>query len=320
MRGGQIPEFDSKSQMSHNRTEFDCYLIVDWSASARPKTKRDSVWYCVLTRKTGGATLPQSYNPPTRIKAIEEIGKILADCSQRRVPTLVGFEFPYGYPSGFANALGLTGKPPWRAVWDAITARIEDHEDNRNDRFETAAEFNGKVSGGPFPFWGCPLNRQSTTLTSRKVHPFSAGTLLEYRLSDRRAKAKGAQSVWKLLGPGSPGSQALLGIPYVAKLRADPRFDKVSRVWPFETGLRRLACRKQRGWIILHAEIFPSLLPFRPRPGEIRDQAQVRNLAEQFAGLDERGELGKLFDRPAGIMDEECQIVESEEGWILGIR
>jgi hypothetical protein len=62
------------------------------------------------------------------------------------------------------------------------------------------------------------------------------------------------------------------------------------------------------------------LLPFRPRPGEIRDQAQVRNLAEQFAGLDERGELGKLFDRPAGIMDEECQIVESEEGWILGIR
>jgi hypothetical protein len=254
------------------------------------------------------------------MRAIEEICKILADCSERRVPTLVGFDFPYGYPSGFPDALELSEKPAWRAVWDAIASRIEDHEDNSNNRFETAAEFNREVSGGPFPFWGCPGKRQSTTLKSCKVHPFSTGTLPEYRATDRRAKAKGAQSVWKLYGQGAVGSQALLGIPHIARLRADPGLSTVSRVWPFETRLQPLARRKQRDRIILHAEIFPSLLRSRLGPGEIRDEVQVRTLAEHFAELDEKGELGDLFGRPAGITDEECCVVESEEGWILGIR
>lgn len=301
-------------------TLFDAYLVVDWCANARRKTGKDSVWYCLLTRKSGRGTPPECNNPATRIKAVGEIGKILADSCDKQVPTLVGFDFPYGYPSGFANALGLSGKPPWRAVWDAITARIEDHEDNSNNRFETAAEFNRVVSGGPFPFWGCPPNRQSTTLTSRKGPPSSARALSEYRLTDRRAKGKGAQPVWKLFGPGSPGSQALLGIPYVAKLRAAPGFGTVSRVWPFETPLQPLACREQRDWIILHAEIFPSLLRSSLGPGEFKDESQVRNLAEHFAWLDEKGELGNLFSRPAGITDEERRMVECEEGWILGIR
>jgi hypothetical protein len=121
-------------------TLFDAYLMVDWCASARPKKKKDSVWYCLLTRRSDGPTPPKCQNPVTRVKAIEEIGEILADCSERRVPTLVGFDFPYGYPSGFANALGLTEKPAWRAVWDAITVRIEDREDNSNNRFEASVE------------------------------------------------------------------------------------------------------------------------------------------------------------------------------------
>jgi precorrin-8X/cobalt-precorrin-8 methylmutase len=111
-----------------------------------------------------------------------------------------------------------------------------------------------------------------------------------------------------------------MGIPYLAKLRAAPGFGAVSRVWPFETRLQPLPCWEQREWIILHAEIFPSLLPSDPGPGEIGDEVQVRNLAEHFARLDEEGKLGNLFDRPAGITDEERFMVETEEGWILGIR
>ena len=219
-------------------TLFDTYLMVDWCASAHRKTGKDSVWYCLLTRKSGRATPPECNNPATRIRAVGEIGKILADSCDKQVPTLVGFDFPYGYPAGFANALGLSDKSAWRAVWDAIAARIEDHEDNSNNRFEAAAEFNREVSGGPFPFWGCPPNRHSTTLTSRKVHPFTTGTLPEYRLTDRHAE--GAQSVWKLFGRGAVGSQALLGIPRIVNLRADPRFGAVSQVWPFETGFQPL--------------------------------------------------------------------------------
>jgi hypothetical protein len=299
-------------------TLFDAYVMVDWSANARPKTRWDSVWYSVLTRERGGA-VPTCRNPATRQRAIEEITGILGGFSERKVPTLIGFDFPYGYPSGFAKALNLPGKP-WRAVWDAITERIEDHPDNNNNRFAVAAELNMKVSGGPFPFWGCPGKRQCTTLKSCKVHPFSTGTLPEYRVTDRRARAKGAQSVWKLSYPGAVGSQALLGVPYLAKLRAAPEFGDVSRVWPFETRLQPLACRERRDWIILHAEIFPSLLRSVPGPGEIKDEVQVRDLAKYFAESDEKGELRSLFYRPAGITDEECCVAESEEGWILGIR
>jgi membrane carboxypeptidase/penicillin-binding protein PbpC len=62
------------------------------------------------------------------------------------------------------------------------------------------------------------------------------------------------------------------------------------------------------------------LLRSSPGTGENRDEVQVRNLAEHFAGLDEKGELTNLFDRPAEITDDDRRIVESEEGWILGIR
>ena len=30
--------------------EFDAYLMVDWSASSRPVTGKDSVWYCLVIR------------------------------------------------------------------------------------------------------------------------------------------------------------------------------------------------------------------------------------------------------------------------------
>ena len=30
--------------------EFDAYLMVDWSASSRPVTGADSIWYCLVVR------------------------------------------------------------------------------------------------------------------------------------------------------------------------------------------------------------------------------------------------------------------------------
>ena len=53
--------------------------------------------------------------------------------------TLVGFDFPYGYPAGSAAALGLTPDiPAWLGVWREITNRIIDRDDNSNNRFEVA--------------------------------------------------------------------------------------------------------------------------------------------------------------------------------------
>ena len=94
------------------------------------------------------------------------------------------------------------------------------------------------------------------------------------------------QPVWKLFYPGCVGSQTLLGIPYLLELRTDPALAPVSRVWPFEIGLGALPNRSHRDYLVLHAEIYPSLIQVTPKEGEVKDRAQVRELAAYFAELD----------------------------------
>ena len=36
---------------------------------------------------------------------------------------LIGFDFPFGYPAGFAARLGLSG-PPWQGVWAEIARLV----------------------------------------------------------------------------------------------------------------------------------------------------------------------------------------------------
>ena len=74
------------------------------------------------------------------------IGKELA--AGRRL--FLGFDFPFGFPRGFAQA--LTGVPDPFRVWDWLEARIEDCP-TANTRFELAGEINRRF-GGAGPFWG----------------------------------------------------------------------------------------------------------------------------------------------------------------------
>jgi len=124
--------------------------------------------------------------------------------------------------------------------------------------------------------------------------------------------------MWQLYGAGSVGSQSLLGIPRLAALRDDPALHAVSRVWPFETAGVSPPVPPSGTPFLLHAEIYPSLVP--PSPFEaIKDAAQVRALAEHFAHLDDEGDLGAAFDLST-LSPESIQAVVNEEGWILGVR
>jgi hypothetical protein len=301
--------------MNHSNTEFDAYLMVDWCAANEPKNGPDSVWYCFYDRSDDAW---KTENPGTREEATDKIASILHETTKQEKATLVGFDFPFGYPAGFASALGLRGERPWRAVWNELKGVITDDNKNRNNRFEVAASFNRRISGQPFPFWGCPRKRQSTTLTSCKVRPSSTGALPEYRLTDNRAK--GAQPVWKLFGPGSVGSQALVGIPCLARLRDDDKLSPRSAVWPFETGLTQLQTHTERKWLILYAEIFPAMFKAHRGPGENKDEAQVRDLVQRLKAEDERGELGEWFAGPNELSENDRRKIVSEEGWILGVR
>lgn len=271
---------------------FENYLIVDWSAASVPRTGPDSICHYMLRRQRRAVAA----NPATRMQAEFEIGESL---EHARGATLCGFDFPLGYPAGFG---------PWRAVWNEIELRIEDGADNSNNRFAAAADWNRHLGPGPGPFWGCPRGSCFEHLEPRRPESSKLG-LAEKRICELRVPR--TQPVWKLYGAGSVGSQALTGIPCVARLRA--RFP-ASRVWPFETGLR---CPRKPG--IVFAEVYPSMIEGSPRPGEFKDQTQVRSLARYFAELDGAGELASLFEGGTDLTRRERSSVVRDEGWVLGV-
>jgi len=69
---------------------------------------------------------------------------------------------------------------------------------------------------------------------------------------------------------------------------------------------------------VVVAEVYPSLLKPAPLPGEIKDQAQVRQTAEHFAKLDEAGKLAAAFGPAKDTSAEVVADAANEEGWILG--
>ena len=302
-------------------TDFDAYLIVDWSANNKPKKGRDSIWYCMHVRIGNHLCGVGPENPSTRQEAIERITSLLLENVERRLVTLVGFDFPYGYPSGFAASLKIEDKehPAWEQVWNFVSGEIQDKKDNSNNRFQVAAALNKKISNLCYPFWGCPTSKKCRTLLPTKL----TETPPKIQLGDKRiveCHVGTAKSVWQLYGRGSVGSQALMGIPYVARLHNNPGLANVSRVWPFETGLRKLPKRKKRDWLVLHAEIYPSICKITPLEGVPKDAAQVVGLSRYFAKLDEEGNLAAFFSGPKDVNKVERRLVQAEEGWILGVE
>src|SRR5712692_5290091 len=224
---------------------FDAYVMADWSANSVPKRGRDSIWVCFGRWQGWRLEISSPENLPTRSAATDRVKSLLVENARAGSRTLVGFDFPYGYPTGFAAALGnsaLQSQPMWRSTWDAISLAIRDDERNRNDRYSVAADFNTRCGNPPGPFWGCPSTKAGGALSTRSpTFPFFARGGVElprYRHTEMalRRGGKQVQETWKLCYAGSVGSQALVGIPRVAALRDDPEIAGASAVWPFETG------------------------------------------------------------------------------------
>lgn len=295
---------------------FDRYVMVDWSANNRRKKGRDSIWVRSVAAADDARDVIQ--NPATRHEATEIVRALLVDSVGRNERVLVGFDFPYGYPSGFAAALGLDGVP-WRATWTYLCHEIQDSDRNRSNRFEVAARLNETLV--EHCYWGRPAKQVLEHLSSGKDTVVYRGTGTDVRLSEWRQTERALhgcgvypQPVWKLLGAGSVGSQALVGIPRVASLRDDPALGCHSLVWPFEVVI---PATEPGVPAVVHAEVWPSLVDIAAavaiptNAGKVRDQVQVEQLALHLRQLDDDARLVDLFAAaPPSVVDE--------EGWILG--
>ena len=295
---------------------FDAYLMVDWSGASVPVRGADSIWIAHGKRNGRGLEIREPLNAPTRALAVAHLADVIDTHIAAGERVLVGFDFAFGYPAGFARALRLRGTAPaWRRTWAALAELVTDNDDNTNNRFRVAATLNRRLGRRGGPFWNCPARAVEAALTMTRpafpyrVHP--ARSLSEYREADRRLRASGrfVQSVWKLYTPGSVGSQTLLGIPRVAALRFDARRAEVSRVWPFEA----TSAGRQRPFV-LHVEIWPGMVPLEQTLHPVKDAAQVLTMVRSLGARDAGGELLATLDRPRRL----ASTVLGEEGWILG--
>jgi hypothetical protein len=90
------------------------------------------------------------------------------------------------------------------------------------------------------------------------------------------------------------------------------------KAWPFETGWAEVKEADLDGVELVAAEVSLALQPVQPAPGESKEQAPVRGIAERLARLDEAGKLGAALAAPKGASDDLAAAV-AEEGWILNV-
>ncbi len=298
---------------------FDAYIVVDWSARNVPSPKKptaDAIW---VGEKTSSDFSQETYWP-TRFQCLSYLKKRLVYYVKKKRKVCIGFDFSYGYPSGYAKALGLHGNsPPWMLIWQELSRLIQDEQDNHNNRYQIAAELNSRCGNGG-PLWGCPQHTRLRCLNPKSPRfPFKtkAGvSLSKFRIVDTFLPR--IQPAWKLAYTASVGSQILVGIPKVAQLQNDPQLADVSKVWPFETGFTPRPT-PTKGPFILHVEIWPGIVSSSlDKTISIRDQAQVRAMVTWLSSLDDQGKLAPLFDTPPNLTKEQITKCFSEEGWIIG--
>jgi len=283
--------------------------MVDWSAQATPKLRADSIWSYELDTAAATPTPTPPANHRTRAEAATHLHERLQLLAGRRV--LLGFDFAFGYPAGFAQLAGLTGVP-WQATWQHLADSITDDHQNRNNRWTVAADLNDRL--GTNHLWGVPKARATNTLTATKPRTF---TLAQFRHSELHLHSTGRRpfSIWQLLGAGAVGSQSLMGIPVLHRLRHAPDLAERTRIWPFETGL--VANPWPAGDSIVIAEVWPGTLEATAIDSVdhcIKDARQIVALAEHFASAGTDA-LSAAF-APA-LDPATAALVVAEEGWVL---
>lgn len=297
---------------------FDAYVIAIWTAAEGKKTGDQSLWIGVAKRDVRMRLKTETHNAATRAEGEAMLATILSDLSRRGDRALVGFDFPLGWPRGTAERLKLSGDA-WPAMARFVAANVVDKADNTNNRYQVAAKINRLMTDEAFPMWGAPAKQAQRWLSTTK--PTTAvADIPDLRETDRRARAGKVQpkSQWQMHGAGATGGVALIGQPMVRRLLE--RLGTAAAAWPFGTGWRALTPADVEPLSALFVEVWPAMTASAPEPGEFRDQAAVRQAAEHFARLDDKGDLAALFAPPKDTDEATVTAVEQEEGWILGVK
>ena len=83
---------------------FDTFIAVDWSAASVPVKGANSIWISRRRAKPGGQG-HRLLNFSTRFEAEAFLAREIERSQSTGTRLLMGFDFPFGYPQGFAARL-----------------------------------------------------------------------------------------------------------------------------------------------------------------------------------------------------------------------
>ena len=267
-------------------TGFDSFAMVDWNAGndtgARPK--KDAIWV--------GGVLDGVEQEPVYLRNREAAFAHLCELIESELAAnrrlMIGFDFPFAYPKGFAAALRCVSN---KEVWSYFEYHLKDTPKG-NNRYDLAGQINGLFNGDG-PFWFNGLKRDVPGLLRKKPVASEHGQKEKRGIEEQ---TKGTFTCWQMGGAGAVGGQVMTGMALLSKMLA--RFASDIAVWPFEP----------LDAPVTLVEIWPSLIDaaVKRENDAIKDRAQVRLLARAFAQMPS--------ERLATMLDVETD----EEGWILG--
>lgn len=269
-------------------SRFDSFAVVDWSSGndTGPTPRRDAVWAAAIL--AGEPCEPLYFR--NRALAFDWLLELIRAETMAGRRLLIGFDFPFGYPAGFAQQ--VTGSDDPLALWAFLRARLTDTPKG-NNRFQLAGDINALFSGvGPFWF---NAGAEDIPHLPRKGRARSGHGQAERRKAEQRAK--GSFTCWQMGGAGAVGGQVMTGLAALQRLRE--AFPDLIAVWPFQHEPKP----------VHFVEIWPTLIDpvVRASDDAIRDRAQVRLLAHALAGL------------PPARLAAMMAVDAPEEGWILGL-
>lgn len=232
---------------------------------------------------------------------------------------LIGFDFAFGYPSGYIPALGISDG--WHGFLTFLTDLIRD-ENNENNRFQVADLLNARLGKGQGPLWGHPATHSYKHLGPKKngfPHRTETGQIEEFRCVDLNLRSKGLQPIWKICYTASVGGQTLTGLPHLQRISTDKDIGSHVVIWPFDTGFIADPYASRPDTVATIVEIWPGIMPIDPRyKSDIRDEGQVKTISEYMKDIFQRGEIDRCF-KPSDIsVAPNLDDITEQEGWIFG--
>ena len=181
-------------------SEFDRWMMVDWSAASAPTTGSNSIWIADTDATVGpGPIQARLDNPATRSAALELVSERIDEDRHQRV--LLGIDASMSLPRSGIEALLGPGKS-WPNLWNLIHHHVTDQANNRNNRFEAAARINTLAGGPSGPFWGHPRGQVHPGLAATRPAMPWRGQAEEYRAAESLLRERGSRcpdkkSAWK---------------------------------------------------------------------------------------------------------------------------